>query len=325
MRSMVIGANSFSGMYMCRYLREKGQPFIGTKLAAEKTEWEDGVQLEEMDLREAASVRQVLERYAPDCIFNFAEQNSVGLAWSDPRTTVEINVNGVLHLFEAVRAMAKRPVVVLMGAGEEYGRAGFGRMPTVEEENLHPSNIYAATKACQTMMAKIYHKAYGLHLIVARSFNAVGPGQTEQFAVSNFCRQVVLMERGQAPPVLHVGNPNIQRDFTDIRDLVRAYWLLGERGRAGAVYNVGRGRAVDIWTILRYLQKESALEIQISVDKERMRPIDIPKIEGSICRLHADTGWQPEISLEQSVDDMLQYWREELARQQGEGGRAGKR
>ena len=312
MRALVIGANSLSGRYMCEYLQEKGIEYVGTKLASETIESSEKEHIKNMNLLDLASIKDVLDDYAPDYIFNFAAQSSVGLAWLNPGMTVEVNVNGALNLFEAVRTMKKQPVVVLIGAGEEYGRVDFSRMPTNETEKPKPSNIYAATKACQTMLAKIYHKAYGMNLVVARTFNVIGPGQSERFAVSNFCRQAVLIERSEVPPVLHVGNPNIQRDFTDIRDLVRAYWLLGQRGRSGEIYNVGQGHAVDIRTVLRYLQKLLPVEVEISIDRDRMRPIDIPKIEGDIGKLRSDTGWRPNISLEQSIDDMLQYWRDNL-------------
>lgn len=312
MRSLVIGANSLSGMHMCSYLQEIGQEVVGTTLTGESVAADGNIQLEVMNLLNLDSIKGVLNKYLPDYIFNFAEQSSVGYAWENPGMTVEVNINGALNLFEAVRMMEKQPVVVLIGAGEEYGRVDFGRMPILETENPKPINVYAVTKSCQTMLAKIYHKAYGMNLLVARTFNIIGPGQSERFAVSDFCRQAVMIEQGLVPPVLHVGNPNIQRDFTDIRDLVRAYWLLAEYGTAGEVYNVGQGQAVDIRTILQKLQNLLPVQVQISVDKERMRPVDIPKIEGDISKLRKDTGWHANIALEQSIRDMMQYWRDNL-------------
>lgn len=316
MRSLVIGANSLSGRHMCAYLQEIGQEVVGTTLSGEDVTTGCGVRFEMMDLLNQESIKRVLDQYLPDYIFNFAEQSSVGYAWENPGMTVEVNINGALGLFEAVRLMDKQPVVVLIGAGEEYGRVDFGRMPILETENPKPINVYAATKTCQTMLAKIYHKAYGMNLLVARTFNIIGPGQSDRFAVSNFCRQAVMIEQGLIPPVLHVGNPNIQRDFTDIRDLVRAYWLLAGHGTPGEVYNVGQGHAVDIRTILQKLQNLLPVNVQICVDKDRMRPADIPKIEGEISKLQKDTGWHAKITLEQSVQDMMQYWRDNLKQQE---------
>lgn len=312
MRSLIIGASSFSGTYMCRYLHESQIEFAGTKLPAEQPEAGNEGTILDMDLRDQNSIRRVLNDYDPEYIFNFAEQSSVGRAWAEPKETVEVNVNGVLNLFEAVRMMKRQPVVVLTGAGEEYGRVSFDRMPIEETENLHPGNIYAATKACQTMLARIYHKAYGMNLIVARTFNAIGPGQSESFAISNFCQQAALIERNQIPPVIYIGNPNIQRDFVDIRDIVRASFLLGIKGKPGQVYNIGTGQAVRIWDVLEHLKRLLPADIQICVDQERIRPVDVPKFEGSIHKLQQDTGWTPEISLEQSVRDMLQYWRDHV-------------
>ena len=312
MRSLVIGADSLSGRYMCNYLFQQQEEFVGTKLVSEQCELFPGHPLENMDLLNIGSIITVLERYKPDYIFNFAAQSSVDFAWKNPGMTVEVNVNGVLNLFEAIRTAKINPTVILIGAGEEYGRVDFQRLPALETETLSPGNIYAATKACQSMMAQIYHKAYGLKLIVARTFNIIGPGQSETYAVSNFCYQAVLIEKWRTEPIIRIGNPNIQRDFTDIRDVVRAYWMLAEKGIPGEVYNVGRGKAVSIQKVLGYVQRQLNVCSYIYVDRQRMRPIDTPKIEGNICKIQSDVGWRAEIPLEQTIRDIMAYWREIL-------------
>ncbi len=310
-RALVIGANSFSGKHMISCLLKNGFEVIGT-WAHMKPEDRNDIIWEYMDLLEFEKIQSVLEKYHPDRIFNFATQSSVSRAWADPGQTVEVNMNGAINLFESIRATGIDPIVVLVGAGEEYGRIGFDRMPVVETESSHPANIYAATMAGQTMMARIYHKAYGMRLIVARTFNVIGPGQPDNFVVSDFCHQGVLAERSVNDRTIYTGNINIQRDFTDIRDLVRAYLLLSEYGCAGEVYNVGTGHAVSIQTIIDCLKTQLGDSITIQVEKERIRLLDTPKLEGDVSKLRRDTGWEPIITLEQSIQDMLQFWRNHL-------------
>lgn len=308
MRVLVLGANSFSGTWMCRYLLEQGCDVIGT-WAHRPPEELEGITWERLNLLHQDSIRAVLEAHRPERIFNFSNLSSVGKAWQNPGETVEVNVNGAINLFEAIRSAAISPTTVLIGAGEEYGRIPFDRMPVRETENAHPANIYAASMACQTMMARIYCKAYGMRLIIARIFNVIGPGQADRFVVSDFCRQGVECERADETGIIHVGNINAQRDFTDIRDLVRAFWLLSEKGRAGEIYNVGTGRAVSIRDVLECIREHLNTDVTLQVDKDRLRPLDCPKLEGSTEKLKNDTLWEPEISLEQSVTDILDYWR----------------
>lgn len=312
MRALVIGASSFSGQYMCRELLDAGYKVVGTWLHDPLVKKDSEICWERMDLLKPDMIDVVLSRYRPECIYNFATQSSVGRAWEDPGTTVEINVNGILNLFEGIRRSGDTPTVVLIGAGEEYGRVSFKQVPIPETAIPHPANVYAASMACQTMMARIYHKAYGLKLIVARTFNVLGPGQTDKFAVPNFCRQIANIELGLSTREIHVGNINICRDFTDIRDLVRAYRLLAEKGVPGEVYNVGRGKAIKIRDILEYMNRRMDGSLKIIVDRERIRPVDIPTLVGDVAKLQNDTGWKPTISLEQTIEDMIRHWRTQL-------------
>lgn len=313
MRSLIIGIHSLSGIYLSDFLTRHGYAYAGTQPPGAAYETVDpAVPVAPLDLLDLESVVPVLQQYKPDYIFNFAAQGSVDYAWKHPGDTVELNVNGALNLFEAIRIAGIDPVVILIGAGEEYGRVDFRHLPAKETVTLMPGNIYAATKACQSMMAQIYHKAYGLQLIVARTFNIIGPGQSEQFAVSNFCKQAVCMEKGLAEPVFQIGNPNIQRDFTDIRDVVRAYWMLAQKGTAGEVYNVGSGRVVSIHQVLDCIRSQLSFATRLHVDKGRIRPVDTPMILGDIEKLRRDVDWKAEFSLEDSIGDMLAFWREKL-------------
>lgn len=313
MQSLIIGIRSLPGIYLSKFLAKHGYSHAGTQLPGTVCEMSDStIPIDPVDLLNLESIVPVLVKYKPDYIFNFAAQSSVDYAWKNPGDTVELNINGTLNLFEAIRIARINPVVILIGAGEEYGRVDFHNLPAKETVTLIPGNIYAVTKACQSMMAQIYYKAYGLRLIVARTFNIIGPGQSEQFAVSNFCRQAVCMEKGLTEPIFKIGNPNIQRDFTDIRDVVRAYWMLAQKGTAGEVYNVGSGRVVSIHQVLSCLRNQLPFATQLYVDKTRIRPVDTPMLVGDIGKLKRDVEWEVEFSLEDSIGDMLDFWREKL-------------
>lgn len=312
MKALVIAGDSLAGQYMADYLHALGHSVVTTVTTLEDMAEKRTGTLEVMDILNPVSIRRVIAEQQPDYVFNFSAQNSVGQAWADPGLTVDLNVNGVLNLFGAVQEMKTQPVVLLVGSGDEYGRADFSEIPMKESMNPQPTNILAATKVCQAMMAQIYCHAYGMHLIVARAFNDVGPGQSAQFAVSDFCRQAVRIERGLQEPVLQIGNPNSYRDFTDIRDQVRAFWLLAQRGRDGEVYNVGSGRASSIREIVSMIQLQTVRPFRMEVDEMRIRALDSPKIEADMTKMRRDTGWMAEIPLEETIADMLDDWRNKM-------------
>jgi len=201
---------------------------------------------------------------------------------------------------------------ILIGSGEEYGFIREGSCPLSEDEPLRPGNIYAATKACQGMIGEIYARAYKMDIVMVRAFNHSGPKQAEIFVISDFCRQIAEAEKGLREPVMKVGNLTAKRDFTDVRDVVRAYRLLGEKGVSGKTYNIGRGRAVDIQFILDTALKLAERPIEVVRDPARMRASDIPIIEPDVSSIRDDTGWQAEISMEKTIADTLDYWRGNL-------------
>ena len=207
--------------------------------------------------------------------------------------------------------MERQPRILLIGSGEEYGHLKADEVPVKEETLLRPGNIYAATKSCQNMLGKIYAQAYGMQVVMVRAFNHIGPNQSPVFVVADFCRQVAEIEQGKREPVIHVGNLSARRDFTDVRDVVRAYALLAEQGVAGETYNVGSGQARAIDEILHMILQESEVPIEVKVDPERLRPVDVPVIEADITKLQKLTGWKPEIALTQTIRETLDYWREQ--------------
>ena len=247
-----------------------------------------------------------------DIVYHLAAQSSVAVSWKRPQLTAEINVIGTINVLEALREYGRSVRTLLVGSGEEYGFIREGACPLSEEEPLRPGNIYAATKACQGMIGEIYSRAYKMDIVMVRAFNHSGPGQADMFVISDFCKQIAEAEKGLREPSMKVGNLSAKRDFTDVRDVVRAYRLLGTNGVSGRTYNVGRGRAVDIQYILDTALKMSAVPIEVTKDPARLRASDIPLIEPDVSLIMNDTGWKAEITIEQTVADTLGYWRGKL-------------
>jgi GDP-4-dehydro-6-deoxy-D-mannose reductase len=309
MKVLIIGAAGFVGGYLIRELSGAGAEVVATCLPNENIS--GGCEVRVLDILQKDSIKPLLDEVRPDVVYHLAAQSSVAVSWKKPQLTAEINVIGTINVLEAVRETGRKDMrLILIGSGEEYGFIREGACPLSENEPLRPGNIYAATKACQGMLGEIYFRAYGMDVIMVRAFNHSGPGQSEIFVISDFCRQIAAIEAGRGKPELSVGNLSAKRDFTDVRDVVRAYRLLGEKGVSGATYNVGRGKAVTIQYILNTALSLSRVPIKAVQDPARMRASDIPLIEPDISRISADTGWKPEISMEKTVEDTLCWWRD---------------
>lgn len=311
MRALIIGGAGFVGGHLIRHLHVLNWPVAITKLPHETA---SGCECDVYDLNilNIEAVRELLKSLRPDCVFHLAAQSSVELSWKKPGVTVDVNINGAVNVLEALRGLDKKTRTLLIGSGEEYGHIRQDELPLKEDNPLRPGNIYAATKACQGMLGRIYADAYGLDVINVRAFNHVGPGQSAQFVVSDFCKQVAEIEAGIKRPVISVGNLSSRRDFTDVRDVVRAYALIAQKGVAGQTYNVGRGSAILIQELLEHILALAAVKIEIAVDPGKIRPVDIPVIVPSIEALQSDTGWSAEIPLEHTLSETLNYWRKQV-------------
>lgn len=311
MKALIIGGAGFVGGYLIKELADSGWDVHATCLENEKISEKCSVHT--LNILERDAVKLLLDEIAPDVVYHLAAQSSVSVSWKKPQLTAEINVIGTINVLEAVRDFQKKNIrLILIGSGEEYGFIRDGACPLSEEEKLNPGNIYAATKACQGMLGEIYARAYKMNIIMVRAFNHSGPRQAPMFVISDFCRQIAVIEKGESPAEMMVGNLSAKRDFTDVRDVVRAYRLLAEKGVSGRVYNVGRGKAVEIQFILDTALGLSKLPIEVRKDPARMRASDIPLIEPDVSRIAEDTGWKAEISMEQTIEDTLNYWRENL-------------
>ena len=289
MKALVIGGGGFVGPYLVRHLTDD----CGYEVTVTKTEKEqlvmDNAVVKNLDILDIGQIVELLKAEQPDYIFHLAAQSSVAYSWKNPTLTIDVNIKGCVNLLDAVRQLDKKPRVLLIGSGEEYGHIKEGECPIVEDNTVRPGNIYAATKACQNMLGKIYSDAYGLDIMMVRAFNHIGPNQTPMFVVADFCKQVADIEKGRQEPVIYVGNLSAKRDFTDVRDVVKAYALLVEHGRRGVAM--------------------SDTAIEVKVDENKLRPVDVPIIEPDIDKIKSEVGWQPVISLEQTLRETLEHWR----------------
>ena len=308
MRALIIGGSGFVGAYLIRHLKELGQEVAVTKMPGERLERSDsdGIQVLDLDILDEQAVWQALASVQPDTVYHLAAQSSVAVSWERPQLTADVNIRGCISVLEAVRAQKKQIRVLLIGSGEEYGKILPQELPVCEDHPVRPDSIYAVTKACQNMIGAVYARAYGMQVVMVRAFNHIGPGQSPVFVVSDFCRQTAQIEAGSKEAVIRAGNLEARRDFTDVRDVVRAYALLAERGKAGETYNVGSGHAIRIGDILKMIVQQSKLPVRVESDPKKFRPLDVPVVEADIRKLESITGWKPEISLAQTVREMLQ-------------------
>ncbi len=310
-KGLVIGAAGFVGNYLIRELYANGIEVYATKFSHNKFDT-PYAKVFELDIMDKEAITNLLFKTQPDYIFHLAAQSSGGLAWKNPTLTVDVNIKGSINVMDAVRELFYKPRVLLIGSGEEYGHIRPGETPIGEENALRPGNIYAATNVCQNMIGNIYSKAYDMELMMVRAFNHIGPGQEPLFVASDFCKQVAEIEKGIREPIMLVGNLAAKRDFTDVRDVVRAYVMLISRGVAGETYNVGSGNACEIRQILDLIISMSHKDIRVEIDPNKIRPVDAPVIEADITKIYQLTGWKPQIPLEQTISETLDYWRERV-------------
>ncbi len=317
MKALITGISGFVGTHLCRHLLDHTDwQIAGTVFGPYDSikPWWDQLEIYPAELSRLEVVSFILEQAQPDYIFHLAAQPMVSLSHRDPWGTLANNIHMQLNILHALVKLDMLDTrVLVIGSGEVYGPVSPDELPICETQPFRPANPYAVSKITQDMLGLQYYQTYGVQAIRARSFNHIGPGQRLGFVVPDFAQQIAAIEAGQSPPVMRVGNLAARRDFTDVRDVVRAYRLLMTTGQAGQAYNIGAGQSHAIQKVLDTLLSLSKVEIVIEPDPARMRPSDVPDVVCDAGKLRRQTGWQPTIPFEQSLADVLDYWRARMA------------
>jgi len=317
LRALITGVGGFAGSHLSDYLlNQTDWQVSGCVLPGwDCSQLDRRVACVELNLRDRLAVRAMLENSAPDVIFHLAAQSFVPVSWDDPWDTLENNIRAQANLLDGLVKLGASPRVVVVGSNEEYGLVRPEDLPLSEDSPLRPNSPYAVSKVAQDLLGLSYFQSHKLPVLRVRPFNHIGPRQGESFVVSSFAKQIATIEAGQQEPVIRVGNLSARRDFSDVRDVVRAYYLVVTQGQPGEVYNIGSGRSCSIQGILDILVSLGRAAVRVERDLARMRPSDTPEIRCDASKLQAVTGWEPTIPLEQSLRDVLDDWRARVTHQ----------
>ncbi|PYU29733.1 MAG: GDP-mannose 4,6-dehydratase [Acidobacteria bacterium] len=307
--ALITGADGFVGSHLAEFLVAKAWRVVGTFLPhrAEGLAGSRNCRFVQCDLRNGQRVAQVLFECRPDYVFHLAAQSLPTVSWQDPVGTFESNIMGSLYLFEAVRHMKRRPVIVSACSSAEYGHVPASAMPVSEEQPLLPLHPYGISKVCLDLLAREYFLDYGVPAVNLRLFNTTGPGKTND-APSDFVRQLVKIRHGLQPPILEVGNLRPRRAFLDVSDTVRGFYVAALRGKHGEAYNLCANRTYRISELLDFAIRLSAVKIEVRGASHLMRPSDEKIIFGRTEKFRKQTGWKPVRSIEQTLQSMLDYW-----------------
>lgn len=306
MKALITGVNGFVGNYLSKYLIEQGYTVYGTVI--EDNVIMENVHIKKMNLLNKEEVVETIKSINPDYIYHLAGQSAVGLSWKEPTLTMNVNINGTINLLDAVRENNIDTKVLIIGSSDEYGIIKPENCPISEEHELNPTSPYAISKMTQEEVSKLYIKSYKMNLILVRAFNHIGPKQSKNFVVSDFASKIAEIEKG-AEPVIRVGNLESHRDFTDVRDIVRGYVMLMEKGKIGEVYNIGSGNAYKIQDILDILLSLSNTKIKVEIDPDKLRPSDVPIIQCNNSKIKAHVNWETKYDIKDTLKDTIDYWR----------------
>ncbi|OGF47741.1 MAG: GDP-mannose 4,6-dehydratase [Candidatus Firestonebacteria bacterium RIFOXYC2_FULL_39_67] len=314
-RVLITGVSGFVGSHLVDFLLNKknieihGADILGGEKSANIESSINKIKFHACDLRQSTPVRKLVKEIKPDRILHLAGSAFVGDSWSSPQNTFEMNVFSELNIFNALVELRLNPWIQIACSSEEYGLAAKKELPISEKNELRPLSPYAVSKIAQDYLGYQYFKSYGLKVVRTRSFNHIGPRQNDKFVVSNFAKQIAMIEKGKQEPFINVGNLDSVRDFTDVRDIVKAYWLCTEKGIPGEVYNLCSGKGYKISEILRILLSFSKVKVKIKIDPKKMRLSDVPVWVGDNRKFVKQTGWKLEYSLKKTLSDTLDYWR----------------
>jgi len=313
-KAFITGISGFAGSHLAELLLKKGYEVHGLCRWRSRTEniekIKNKLHLIEGDLLDSHSLQKAMMDVRPDLVFHLAAQSFVPASWTSPAVTLEINIIGSCNLFEAIRAAKIDPAIQIACSSEEYGLVKPEEVPIKETNPLRPLSPYGVSKLAMDYLGYQYFKSYGMRIVRTRGFNHTGPRRGEVFAESSFAKQIAEIEKGKREPVILVGNLEAKRDYTDVRDMVNGYFLAATKGEPGEVYNICSRRAVKISEVLDILLKMSRVKTKIVQDPTRMRPSDVPILQGDCSKFKRRTGWRPKIPLQKTLRDLLNYWRE---------------
>ena len=302
--ALITGANGFVGGVLSAYLRARDWQVREAVLPGQP----EGPHCFACEITDMAQVRKLVSRTDNlTHVFHLAAVTFVPSSSADPAATMRVNIQGTINLLECTRVLHPRARFVFVGSAAVYGSPQSN--PVTEDHPLTPREPYAISKAAADQYCEYAYRAHRANVVRMRPFNHSGAGQSDQFVLSNFARQIARIERGELPPVLNVGNIDAARDFLHVYDVVRAYEIAALKGKVGEAYNVGSGLARTIRDALDLLRARAKVPVEVTQDPDRMRPVDVPQIAGSYEKLQADTGWKPELPFERILDDLLTYWR----------------
>ncbi len=307
LRVFVTGATGFVGRHLTRLLREQGDDVSGTCFPDKACPEEP--QIFHLDLRSGDSLSEALDRGRPEWIIHLAALSNVRRSWDQRQETLETNLLGTSRLLEAVRGSHPSARVLFISSSDVYGALSPGERYFREDDPFHAVNPYAYSKIAGELLCQFYVQVEKLDIVLARPFPHTGPGQAADFVFADWARQIVRIERGLSEPVIRVGNLQVRRDYSDVRDVVRAYVLLMQKGRTGEIYNVCSGKAVSLREVLETLLALSPKKIEVREDPSKLRKTDIPFLGGDGSKFRGETGWAAEIPLARTLGDLIEYWR----------------
>ena len=310
MKALITGINGFVGEYLSDFLISNQIDVYGTVLSEEVSiENISDNKIFKMDLLDKNEVNKIIAEINPDYIFHLAGQSSVALSWKKPDLTINVNVIGTINLLEAVKLYSNKSRVLIIGSSDQYGIVNPEQCPISENTPMNPQSPYATSKKTQEEIAIQYFKAFKIDTIIVRAFNHIGPKQNKGFVIADFASQIAEIEKEKKAAIIKVGNLDAKRDFTDVRDVVRAYYLVMTNGKPGEIYNVGSGITYKIKEILDKLLSLAKVSIYIEKDNDKMRPSDVPLIQCDNSKISTECGWTLQYPIDQTLIDTLNYWR----------------
>ena len=303
-RVLIFGAGGFVGSYLCKEFLNNGYKVSGTD-KGEGSALPSEVDFYKTDLMQADEVEKLIGQIQPDIIVNLAAISSVGASWNMPQTTMAINVIGALNIMEAARKSEQKPRILFVGSSEEYV---ISENPLDENTQLNANNPYGISKVTQEQLAKLYREQYGLKIYCVRPFNHTGIGQRDSFVLPSFCKQVAEIDKSGKDGKIQVGNLKVKRDFSHVKDVVRAYRMIVESDNCNQIYNVGSGNAYSLEDMLTYILGLSNQHIEIEVDQNRIRPTDQPVICCDRSLIGKELGWEPQYNVYDALKEMYEYY-----------------